>query len=272
MKHAAIIGWPVGHSRSPLIHGYWLRRYGIDGDYGRCEVRPETAEHFFACFGDSGLIGANVTLPYKELVARLADHREEIVERVGAANTLWLEDGRLCATNTDVAGFIANLDERAPGWAAQPGRALVLGAGGAAAAVVDGLVGRGFDVELFNRTLSRAEALAVRYGPRVRPHPITEANRYAGDASLVVNTTSLGMKGEGAIDFDLARLAPESIVTDIVYVPLETAFLAAARARGLRTVDGLGMLLHQAVAGFERWFGVRPEVTEALRALIEADL
>ena len=272
MKTAAIMGWPVGHSRSPLIHGYWLRHYGIDGAYERREISPEVAPRFFADFKASGLVGGNVTLPHKELAATSADHREPIVERVGAANTLWLEDDRLMATNTDVPGFLANLDDRAPGWDARTGTAIVLGAGGAARAVVDALVGRGFDVALCNRSLDRAEALAARYPKAVKPWLISEANRFAAAAPIVVNTTSLGMKGVGSIDFAFDRLGAESVVADIVYVPLETAFLAEGRRRGLRTVDGLGMLLHQAVEGFERWFGLRPAVTAELRALVEADL
>jgi shikimate dehydrogenase len=272
MKRAAIIGWPVSHSRSPVIHNYWLRLHGIDGVYERLAVSPDDAPTFFADFAASGLVGGNVTLPLKELAAAAAAYREPIVERVGAANTLWLEDGRLHATNTDVPGFLANLDAAVPGWDAQPGPAIVLGAGGAARAVVDALTGRGFAVALCNRTLGRAEALAARYPGTVKPYLLSEANQLAATARVVVNTTSLGMKGVGDIDFDFDRLVPESVVADIVYVPLETAFLRAARARRLRTADGLGMLLHQAGAGFERWFGVRPAVTAELRALVEADL
>ena len=272
MIRAAIIGWPVGQSRSPLIHSHWLKEFGIAGDYGRQPVEPGAAEAFFAGFADSGLAGGNVTLPYKEIAARAADHREPIVERIGAANTLWVEDGRLCATNTDGVGFLGNLDDRAPGWDAAAGEALVLGAGGAAASVVDGLVSRGFKVQVLNRTLSRAETLAARYGKAAAAGLLSEANRYLPRAGLVVNTTSLGMKGEGAIDIDFSLAGAETVVTDVVYVPLETPFLKAARERGLVTVDGLGMLLHQAVPGFERWFGRRPTVTKALRAMIEADL
>lgn len=272
MIRAAIIGWPVSQSRSPMIHTHWLKSFGIDGDYVRQPVEPDKAEAFFAGFVDSGLAGGNVTIPYKEIAARLAGHREPIVERIGAANTLWVEDGTLCATNTDGVGFLANLDDRAPGWDASPGKALVLGAGGAATSVVDGLVGRGFTVRVLNRTLSRAEALAGRYGKSASADVLSAANRYAASAGLIVNTTSLGMKGEGAIDLDLSLAGSDAVVTDIVYVPLETPFLAAAKAKGLRTVDGLGMLLHQAVPGFERWFGRKPTVTADLRAMIEADL
>lgn len=272
MIRAAVVGWPVSQSRSPLIHGYWLRQFGIDGEYGRVAVEPDQIDAFFAGFADSGLSGCNVTIPFKEIAARAARHREPVVERIGAANTLWLKDGELCADNTDGVGFVANLDQRASGWDKMPGEALVLGAGGAAAAVVDALVQRGFKVRIVNRTLSRAETLASRYPGRVFADVLSGANRYAATASLVVNTTSLGMKGNGSIDLDMDLLPDTAVVTDIVYVPLVTPFLGAAAARGLRTVDGLGMLLNQAGPGFARWFGQKPAVTVELRALIEADL
>ncbi|WP_026791471.1 shikimate dehydrogenase [Pleomorphomonas oryzae] len=272
MIRAAVVGWPVSQSRSPLIHGHWLKQFGIDGDYGRIAVEPERIDRFFARFADSGLAGCNVTIPYKEIAARLADHREPVVERIGAANTLWIEDGQLCADNTDGVGFAANLDDRAPDWDKQRGEALVLGAGGAAAAVVDALIERGFTVRIVNRTLSRAESLAGRYPGRASADVISAANRYAATAGFVVNATSLGMKGDGVVDLDMSVIPSDAVVTDIVYVPLVTSFLDAAAARGLRTVDGLGMLLHQAVPGFTRWFGRRPAVTPELRTLIEADL
>ena len=272
MIRAAVIGWPVSQSRSPLIHGHWLERFGIDGEYRRLAVEPERIDDFFAHFADSGLAGCNVTIPYKEIAARAAGHREPVVERIGAANTLWIENGELCADNTDGVGFVANLDQRAPGWDKMPGEALVLGAGGAAAAVVDALVERGFMVRIVNRTLSRAEALASRYPGRTSADVLSEANRYAATAGFLVNTTSLGMKNDGAVDLDMSVVPNDAVVTDIVYVPLVTPFLATATARGLRTVDGLGMLLHQAVPGFARWFGRQPTVTSDLRALIEADL
>ena len=272
MKAAGVIGWPIAHSRSPIIHRHWLAEHGLDGRYDRIPVAPEEADAFFARFKTSGLVGANVTIPYKETAAAAAEDLDPLAARLGAANTLWIEDGVLRGTNTDVAGFLGNLDQSAPGWDADPAVALVLGAGGAARAVVDGLVTRGFSVVIANRTLERAEALADRYPGRARAGLLSGANRSLDDAALVVNTTSLGMKGEGDLDLDLHRLGSESIVTDIVYVPLVTPFLARAAARGLRTVDGLGMLLHQAVPGFEKWFGLRPAVTPALRALVEADL
>lgn len=272
MIRAAVIGWPVSQSRSPLIHGHWLKQFGIDGHYDRVAVEPDKIADFFARFAASGLAGGNVTIPFKEIAARAAGHREAVVERIGAANTLWIENGTLCADNTDGIGFLANLDHGAPDWDKDPGEALVLGAGGAAAAVVDALVERGFKLRIVNRTLSRAEALAARYPGKASADILSEANRYAGKAGLIVNTTSLGMKGNGGIDLDLSVVPAGTVVTDIVYVPLVTPFLAAAAARGLPIVDGLGMLLHQAVPGFMRWFGRRPSVTTELRALIEADL
>ncbi|WP_237152984.1 shikimate dehydrogenase [Oryzibacter oryziterrae] len=272
MKHAAVIGWPIAHSRSPLIHGHWLETLGIAGSYDRLALEPERAEAFFRDFAASGLVGANVTIPHKEIAARCAVRHDAIVEKLGVANTLWLEDGVLAATNTDQAGFLANLDAGAPGWDANPEVALVIGAGGATAAVVNGLIERGFSVQVANRTVERAEALALRFGHGTTAHDFAAIPALARQAGLVVNATSLGMKGEGKVPIDFSLCRDTTVVTDIVYVPLVTDFLARASARGLRTVDGLGMLLHQAVPGFERWFGVRPKVTPALRQIIEADL
>lgn len=272
MRKAGVVGWPIAHSRSPLIHGHWLETHGIEGTYERIPLPPDQAEAFFARFADQGLVGCNVTLPHKEMAARLVDERDEVAGRLDAVNTLWIEGGRVVGGNTDVYGFLANLDAEAPGWDDDPTIALVIGAGGAARGVVDGLVQRGFVVRVVNRTFERAEALATRYRARALAYEMTDLAKAARDAALVVNTTSVGMKGDGDLPLDLTRLGSESIVTDIVYVPIETPFLARARAAGLRTVDGLGMLLHQAVPGFERWFGVRPSVTPALRAIVEADI
>lgn len=267
-----VIGWPIAHSRSPLIHNHWFAVHGLAGRYDRLPVPPDAIEGFLADFKASGLVGANVTIPYKEIAYRAVAARDAVAERLKAVNCLWLEDGRLMGANTDVEGFVANLDQTLPGWDATGGTAFVLGAGGAARAVVDGLVHRGFEVRLANRTRARAETLAALYPGAVTVHGFEDAQEAADGATVVVNTTSLGMKGEGEIPLRLDRLASDSIVADIVYVPLETPFLAAARAAGLRIVDGLGMLLHQAVPSFERWTGVRPPVTPVLRALVEADL
>ncbi|TCK29954.1 shikimate dehydrogenase [Ancylobacter aquaticus] len=272
-RHVAIIGHPVSHSRSPLIHGYWLRQHGIDGTYGVRDVAPETIEAFFSDFAASGLIGGNVTVPHKEAAFRACVARDSVAQALGAVNTLWLENGDLHGANTDVHGFLANLDAAEPEWARALGEAVVLGAGGAARAIVYGLLERGGDrVVVANRTRARGEALRETFGPRVQPIEWRDLGGRLMGCRLLVNTTSLGMKGQPPLDIDLSALSPDALVTDIVYVPLETPLLKAAKARGLATVDGLGMLLHQAVPGFERWFGVRPQVTPELRALAIADL
>lgn len=272
MRKAFVVGHPIAHSRSPLIHGHWLETLGVDGGYERIDVHPDQIDAFLAGLPRSGFAGGNVTLPHKEAAHRAADRLDPAAELIGAANTLWLEDGRLVAGNTDAYGFAANLDHEAPDW--REGRtALVLGAGGAARAVLFALKEAGFrDIRLVNRTLARARELADRFGAGISAHGWDEARALAADADLLVNTTSLGMGGAGGPPVDVTPLPDRAIVTDIVYAPLETPLLGAARGRGLRTVDGLGMLLHQAVPGFERWFGVRPEVTPSLRARIVADL
>ena len=268
---ACLIGWPAAHSRSPLIHHYWLRTLGIEGGYNIEAVPPEGFAEFVLHLSTHGFVGANVTLPHKEraLALSVPDAR---ARAVGAANTLWYEGSELRSTNTDIEGFINNLDACAPGWDAIED-ALVLGAGGSSRAVVFGLVGRGIKrVHLANRTIDRARALADQFGANVHPAAWDAIDGLLPRAGLLVNTTSLGMYGQPALELDASLLPPRAIVADLVYVPLETPLLAAARARGLRTADGLGMLLYQAVRGFELWFGRRPEVTPALRALIEADL
>jgi shikimate dehydrogenase len=273
MKRACVIGWPIGHSRSPLIHGYWLKTYGIDGEYIRLPVQPEEAEAFFASLAASGFAGCNVTVPHKEAAFRAAARPDAAARSVLAANTLWLEDGVLCASNTDIHGFLTNLDEQAPGWDKSSRPAAVLGAGGAARGVIRGLLDRGItEIRLANRTRERAEAMAAGFGDAVRSFDWEARSSLLKSCGLLVNTTMLGMTGQPPLDIDLTALPPEAVVSDIVYSPLETALLRSARDRGLRTADGLGMLLHQAVPGFEKWFGVRPQVTSELRALIIADL
>jgi len=268
---ACLIGWPAAHSRSPLIHHYWLRMLGIEGGYVIEAVPPDEFKDFLFRLSLRGFVGANVTLPHKERALALSKP-DERARAVGAANTLWFADGELCSTNTDVEGFINNLDAWAPGWDSAED-ALVLGAGGSARAVLFGLLERGIRrVHLANRTVARAQALSNQFGERVVPVALDAIGELLPRAGLLVNTTSLGMKGQPPLEIDLARLPPHAVVADNVYVPLETPLLAAARARGLRTADGLGMLLHQAVRGFELWFGRRPEVTAELRALVEADL
>ena len=269
---AFVVGWPIAQSRSPLIHGHWLATHGLEGTYERVAVPPDEIEAFLRGLAAAGWVGGNVTVPHKEIAYRIATERDAVAEATGAVNTLWMESGKLCGANTDAPGFLANLDDRSAGWDARPGDAVVLGAGGAASAVAWGLIARGFRVRLVNRTLARAETLAARLGAGTTADDWSAVPRLLADARLLVNTTSLGMSGKGDLDLDLAPLAPDALVTDIVYVPLATPLLAAARARGLATVDGLGMLLHQAVPGFERWFGLRPTVTAELRRLILADL
>jgi shikimate dehydrogenase len=270
-KAVCIIAWPAGHSRSPLIHNYWIKQHGLNAEYRREAVPPEKFEEFVTHLREHGYIGANVTLPHK-LAALALSEPDERARAVGAANCLWYDDGRLRSTNTDVEGFLANLDAATPGWDRGLESAVVLGAGGGARAVVFALLAREVQrVYVINRTRARAEALRKQFGARVHIAGWDEITGLLGGAGLLVNTTTLGMVGQPPLEINL-RCPPSLVVVDLVYDPLETALLKAARARGLRTADGLGMLLHQAVRGFELWFGIRPEVTAELRALVEADL
>ena len=274
VNHAFVTGYPVRHSRSPLIHGHWLRTHGLAGSYDREEVSPEQFPRFLAALksGETRYRGGNVTIPHKESAFRLADRPDALSEELGATNTLWLEEGRLHATNTDGVGFTANLDERAPGWE-RSGRAVILGAGGASRAVIQAIRDRGMrDIHVVNRTVTRAGELADRFGPAVHAHGSAALAELLAGAGLFVNTTSLGMDGDAAPALDFTAMAESAVVTDIVYVPLATPFLKQAQQQGLKTVDGLGMLLHQAVPGFEKWFGIRPTVDEALRDLVIADM
>jgi len=270
-RAACLIGWPAAHSRSPLIHHYWLRTLGIEGGYVIEAVPPDEFQDFVFRLSIRGFVGANVTIPHKERALTLSKP-DDRARAVGAANTLWYEDGELCSTNTDVEGFINNLDACASGWD-KAEDALVLGAGGSSRAVVFGLLERGIKrVHLANRTMERARALADQFGASVLPVAWEGIGDLLPRVGLLVNTTSLGMRGQPPLELDVGLLPSYAVVADLVYVPLETPLLAAARARGLKTADGLGMLLHQAVRGFELWFGQRPEVTSELRALVEADL
>ena len=271
---AFVAGFPVAHSRSPLIHGHWLAGHGIAGSYLRHEVRPDGLAAFVACLkdGSQAFVGGNITIPHKEAIFALADEADETARMIGVANTVWLDGGRLKATNTDAYGFAANLDQRHPGW--DRGRtAVVLGAGGASRAVIHALVERGFaSIRIANRTLARARHVSDRFGERVSAHPLEDLPDLLVAADLFVNTSSLGMQGGAVPEIDFSPMAAEAIVTDIVYVPLLTPILAQARAQGRTVADGLGMLLHQAVPGFEIWFGTRPAVTEELRNLVIADM
>lgn len=268
---ACLIGWPAAHSRSPLIHKFWLKTFGIEGDYRIEAVEPAAFGDFIARLAERGYSGANVTIPHKEQALALSV-ADAWAQAVGAANTLYFDNGELRSTNTDVEGFINNLDASAPGWDAAED-VLVLGAGGSARAVIFGLIERGIKrVHLANRTASRAQLLADQFGANVHPLAWDDINSVLPRAKLLVNTTSLGMKGQPPLAVNVGLLPLDAAVADLVYVPLETDLLKAAEARGLKTADGLGMLLHQAVRGFELWFGKRPNVTPELRALVVADL
>ena len=270
-RAACVVGWPIAHSRSPLIHNYWLKRYGIAGEYRREAVPPQQFVEFVRSLAARGYVGANVTVPHKEAALALSQPDERALA-VGAANTLWFDDGALRSTNTDVEGFLDNLDASAPQWHHGLDSAVVLGAGGAAHAVVYGLIERGVGrIVVINRTRSRAEVLRERFGSRVHVGDWGDTAVLTG-AGVLVNATTLGMAGQPSLPIDVAQLPDQAVVADLVYVPLVTPLLRAARARGLATADGLGMLLHQAVRGFALWFGKTPEVTGELRALVEVDL
>jgi shikimate dehydrogenase len=271
--NAFVTGWPIKHSRSPLIHSHWLKRYGLPGTYKAEPVTPEQFSRFISALKMGGPYrGGNVTIPHKETAFRLADQPDDIAIELGAANTLWIEDGLVHATNTDGYGFIANLDEKCPNWV-NTGRAIILGAGGASRAVVQAVRDRGVkEIHIVNRTPARAKEVADLFGPRVQSHRLEELPEVMQGAGLFVNTTSLGMDGSEALAIDFSALAQDAVVTDIVYAPLKTAFLRQAEEQGRTVIDGLGMLLHQAVPGFEKWFGHRPIVDEDLRRLIINDL
>jgi shikimate dehydrogenase len=277
-RAACLIGWPAAHSRSPLIHHYWLRTLDIAGGYSIEAVPPEGFAEFVLHLSTHGYVGANITIPHKERALKLTapDPR---ARAVGAANTLWYDGDTLCSTNTDIEGFVNNLDACAPGWD-RATDALVLGAGGSSRAVILGLIERGIErVHLANRTAGRAEALADAFGVKGRefnvgifPIAWQDIDRILPRAGLLVNTTSLGMTGQPELKIDVGLLPPHATVADLVYVPLSTPLLTAARARRLKTADGLGMLLYQAVRGVELWFGRRPDVTGELYAHVKADL
>jgi shikimate dehydrogenase len=278
MTKAFIVGHPVKHSRSPLIHGHWLKRYGLQGSYERIDVAPVNFADFLRSFGRDGFAGGNVTIPHKEAAFAGVSRRTRRAERLGAVNTLWFENGVLWGDNTDVIGFMAHLDgSLGTGWERDVDTALIIGAGGAARAVVAGLQDRPLKrILVANRTPSKARELVsdLKDGGPAALEAVAweEVGPALARSRLIVNTTSLGMAGQPPLLLDLDGAPADAVVADIVYVPLKTPLLAAAEARNLRTVDGLGMLLHQAAPGFERWFGVAPEVTPELRALIVADI
>lgn len=276
-RAAFVIGNPIVHSRSPLIHRFWLSKLGLDGSYDAIDIAPPALPEFVSRLRDGHFAGGNVTIPHKQAVLPLCDEVDAIARQIGAVNTLVLRAGILVGSNTDWLGFLANLDENASGWDKTRGSAIVLGAGGAARGVVLALTRRGLGpIHVLNRTELRAKDLATDLSAfaesQIAGHDLSSFADLAPEAALLVNTSAIGMHGTGFGDLDLCLLPAETLVTDIVYTPLETQLLAAARQRGLKTVDGLGMLLHQAVPGFEAWFGRRPEVTPDLRALIVQSL
>lgn len=268
-----VIGHPVAHSRSPLIHGTWLAEHGLAGAYERVDVAPAGLPGFVERLRAGEFTGGNVTVPHKEAMLPLIDEVSEAARAIGAVNTLWREGARICGDNTDVSGFLAHLDAETPGWDERVGTVLVLGAGGAARGIAFGLKARGVGrIILVNRSRARADELAAALGAPLEAADWAQRNDLVGQADLIVNTTALGMDGQPELDLDLTRLRPGTIVDDIVYVPLMTPLLLDAERRGGVPVDGLGMLLHQAVPGFARWFGVTPAVTPALRERLEADI
>lgn len=272
-KLAGVIGWPIAHSRSPAIHGFWLEQYRIDGAYVPLGIDPKDIEQMFDALPKLGFRGWNVTLPHKEAAFRLVHERTQTAQEIGAVNTVTVQpDGSLHGDNSDAFGFLAHLDQSAPAWP-KDRPAVVLGAGGAARAVCSGLLQAGVpSLRLMNRTRARAEALAVEFGPRIEVVNWEERSSALAGAGLLTNTTSLGMTKQPPLEIALDDLPGDGVVYDIVYVPLETELLAQARARGLALVDGLGMLLHQARPGFHRWFGVDAQVTPELHQSVIRDL
>ncbi|WP_114859339.1 shikimate dehydrogenase [Azospirillum brasilense] len=269
-KLAGVMGWPIGHSRSPRLHGYWLDQYGIDGAYVPLAVPPDRIEQAIRALPALGFRGCNVTVPHKEAAYRTVDRLDATARRMGAVNTIVVgEDGTLEGRNTDGFGFIENLRSGVPGWKASDGPALVIGAGGAARAVVASLLDEGAPrVWLVNRTRARADELAADIGGAIETADWVSRETLLEGATLVVNTTTQGMAGQPPLELDLRALPGSAVVTDIVYTPLMTPLLTAAQARGNRVVDGVGMLLHQARPGFAAWFGREPEVTEGLKAAV----
>jgi shikimate dehydrogenase len=266
-RKAGVMGWPIAHSRSPALHGWWLEQHRIDGAYVPMAVRPDQLATALRALPVLGFAGCNLTIPHKEAALALVDRLDPVARRIGAVNTVVVSaDGTLEGRNTDGFGFIESLRAATPGWSAAQGPAVLVGAGGAARAILVALLDDDApEIRIINRTAGRATALAAEFGARIRPVDWSERREALAGAALLVNTTSQGMHGEAALDLPLDRLPGDALVNDIVYVPLETPLLAAARARGNPVVDGLGMLLHQARPGFAAWFGLSPEVTPGLR-------
>ncbi len=274
IKKACVIGWPISHSRSPTIFSYWLNKYELEGEYSKQAVKPEDFSEFVKNMSlTNEYVGANVTVPHKEVAFSIADEPDEAARAVNAANTLWFSDGKIYASNTDTFGFMTHLNRSAPDWKHLESPVTILGAGGAAKAIIFGLLEQGVtELRILNRTKQRAEELEKIFGNNVKVFDYSDPKKALIDCSLLINTTTLGMTGSHELEIDLSPMNSQSIVADIVYSPLETQLLNQANERGFKTVDGLGMLLHQAVPGFEIWFNKRPEVTSELRDLIISDL
>jgi shikimate dehydrogenase len=276
MKRACVVGWPVHHSRSPMIYGHWLRQHDIAGEYVKEAVKPEDIDAFLGDLAGRGYVGCNVTVPHKVAAFRASEVKSPAAVACGSANLLWLKDGVVHGSNTDTYGFMTNLGATVPDWRRPGAAALVLGAGGSTRTILYGLLDAGVtEIRLTNRTRAAAEALAREFDPPTKKITVVDwDDRSAAikDAAVVINATSLGMSGQGSPGIDFRGADTRTVVADLVYIPLETEFLASARREGLRTVDGLGMLLHQAVPSFEAYWGLRPSVTPDLRAMIIADL
>ena len=273
MKKTCVIGYPIAHSRSPLIHNYWLQFYGLEGIYEKREVRPEDLAHFLQNLGAEGFVGCNVTIPHKEAALALVPHLDEVVKRTGSLNTIYFVAGMLHATSTDGEGFYQNLLANIPDLDLSGKTAIILGAGGSARAIIERLLRADVGtIKILNRTHARAQELSSLFGSRVGPIDWNRFDNESKNAALLVNTTPSVLNGHSEFEIDLSHLPSHAVVADIVYVPLKTTLLAKAEARGLRTVGGLGMLLHQAVVGFEKWYGVKPQVTDELYRLVARDI
>jgi shikimate dehydrogenase len=273
MIEACVIGWPISHSRSPLIHGFWLNKYKIEGLYTKQAVAPDALDAFIQGLRDGPFVGSNVTLPHKEAAVVCVDEPDDRVRRIGALNTIWRNGTRLFATSTDGQGFLANIRHTLPAFEIARAPVTILGAGGSTRAITDELLRADVDcIFIYNRTETRAQALARHFGPKVRAVSAADLGHALGATALLVNTTSAGMTGGDALSLPWADLASTAVVADIVYTPLITPILATAQSRGHAVVPGLGMLLHQAVVGFEKWFGLRPEVTKELHDLVAKDI
>ncbi len=273
MKKACVIGWPIKHSRSPIIHNYWLKKHNIDGLYESVAVEPKNLESFIRNLENNGYRGCNVTIPHKESVVDLVDEFDDIVAQTGSLNTVYLENKKILGTSTDGQGFLNNVCAHYPTFDPQNKTVFMLGAGGSAKAICQKLISaRAKKIFVLNRTTERAIELQKQFGDKIQPVQTTETHQHLQTTDLLINTTSKGMIGQPPLDFDIDKLPRHAIVADIVYVPLKTQLIKQAEARNIKAVPGLGMLLHQAVQGFEKWFGVRPAVTQQLYELVEADI